>query len=102
MTNFVQDIKQILEREFSTPPKSKEEAQKLIGKVIKEITLQYGGQPVYITKREDKAFRNREIYNRFNGKNTHQICREFNLCSQQVRKIVKRQQKENQHDVFGQ
>lgn len=50
----------------------------------------WGGQKVYIPKRDRMALeeRNREIRKRWNGRNTADLCREFGLCENRLRQIT--------------
>lgn len=50
----------------------------------------WGGQKVYIPKRDRMAFeeRNREIRRRWNGRNTTELCREFRLSENRLRQIT--------------
>lgn len=61
-----------------------------VEQVIKHITRQYGGIPIYIKmdKVTNRTQRDKEIFERFNGKNIINLCRDFGLTAQQIRRIV--------------
>ena len=67
--------------------------EELAEKVSENIAItfrqNFGGIPIYIHKSEDHSVRNAEIYRKFNGRNTHELCREYSLCYQQICKIIK-------------
>ncbi len=49
----------------------------------------FGGTAIYIQKKTvDYTERNAEIYKKSNGKNIRQLCRDYNLCAQQIRRII--------------
>jgi Mor family transcriptional regulator len=99
MTTFLTEMRDILAREIKSLP-IESEVEKVINNVIRSITKQYGGQPIYIKKSDDLNVRNREIYKKSNGRNVNQLCREYDLCAQQIRLIVKKQHAAKQNDIF--
>ena len=92
--DFIADLKQLLTTELQRNAISKQAAEKVSDAVTIKIHSYYSGQPVYVKKKtHDKSLRNAEIYARFDGKNARQICGEFDLCYQHVRKIIGKERK---------
>lgn len=101
MTDFLTEMREILAREIKSLSIDSGDAEKVINNITQSIKKQYGGQPVYVTKKSnDLNARNREIYKRSNGKNTRQLCRDYDLCAQQIRRIIESQRQLNQRDIF--
>ena len=101
MSNFLTEMREILAREIKLLSIEPKEAEKFINIITLNIHNNYGGQPIYISKRKDTGLRNIEIYTKFNGKNVGQLCRDYDLCAQQIRRIIESQRKVRQGDVFG-
>lgn len=55
-----------------------------------QLTLLYGGQSLYIPKREslERGSRDREIRARFDGGNYRALAAQFHLSERQIRKII--------------
>jgi Mor family transcriptional regulator len=98
---FLTDMREILAREIKLLSLDPADAERFINKITLTMQRQYAGQPIYISKRTNIELRNTEIYKRFTGMNINQLCRDYNLCAQQVRRIIKSQRQLNQHDIFG-
>lgn len=60
------------------------------------ITDYLGGMQVYIPKADHvrKQLRNIEIYQKFNGKNVHQLTKEYNLAEQHIYRILAKMRKQ--------
>lgn len=101
MANFLTDVREILAREIKSLSISAKDAEALIKRVEKTIHSEYAGQPVYINKRVKNNLRNSDIYKKFTGSNIGQLCRDYDLCAQQIRRIVKSQRLLSQSDIFG-
>lgn len=67
-------------------------------KIVRNILDAVGGVQLYLP-RPDAAFRedrDKEIFDRFNGKNMNEICREFDISFKAVYQAVHRYQKRAQ------
>lgn len=53
-----------------------------------------GGQRMYISRGQQYALskRDMQIFDAFNGRNQHLVARQFNLCEERVRQILRRVQ----------
>ncbi len=60
----------------------------IVEKIIESTRKTWGGSPIYIKKTTDLDYRNAEILRKFNGRNSRQLCKEYDLCYQQVCKII--------------
>jgi Mor family transcriptional regulator len=100
MTTFITEMREILAREIKSLSIEPSEAEKVINRITQSIKKQYGGQPIYVKKSDDLNKRNEDICKKHNGKNTNKLCQEYNLCAQQIRSIVKKQQAAKKIDVF--
>lgn len=70
--------------------------------IIQKISHHFGGNPVYIPKpnKVDFSDRNTQIYRDFNGKNTLHLSQKYDLCYQQILKIIKVERQKRQGDLF--
>ncbi len=100
-TDFVTEMREILAREIKLLSVESKDADRLIDKITLMIRRKYAGQPIYISKRSNRKLRNAEIYGKFNGSNTSQLCRDYDLCAQQIRRIIESQRQLRQRDIFG-
>lgn len=71
--------------------------------IIQKIARHFGGNPVYIPKPKKVDFndRNAQIYRDFNGKNTLHLSQKYDLCYQQICKIIRNERKKRQGDLFA-
>lgn len=71
--------------------------------IIQQIANHFGGNPVYVPKpsKVDFGDRNAKIYRDFNGKNTLHLSRKYDLCYQQICKIIRLERKKHQYDLFA-
>jgi Mor family transcriptional regulator len=100
--DFLSELRELLESELKHNSIDLQTAEKISDTITIKIRKTYSGQPFYIQKKtRDNSIRNAEIYRRFNGRNLRQICREYDLCYQQVCKIIKIERKERQRDLFA-
>ena len=79
-------------------------SMQLSKKITEKLCLRYGGIPLYLPKlkrNKDLNPRNALMWSKFNGRNHHDLCREFNLSYQHVCKIIEQQRKKNQMDIFA-
>jgi Mor family transcriptional regulator len=71
------------------------------------IRADWGGQLVYINKGQeyDLSARDLEIWRKYNGRNKHQLCREYGITEQWFYKVIKAMRKKEtarrQADLFG-
>ena len=100
MSNFLTEMRDFLARELKARSIESQTAEDISSSVAITFRQNYGGMPIYIQKSDDNSQRNAEIYRKFNGKNTFELCREYDLCYQQILKIVKEQRTKNQRDLF--
>lgn len=65
--------------------------------VVTELSRYFGGRQYYLPKgqRLELAFRDREIYQKFNGRNYAELAMQFNLTHMRVRQIVDEQKEMN-------
>ena len=74
--------------------------------VAESIRLEWGGMAVYICKGKayDLSQRDQKIWKKFNGKNHHKLCRDYNITMVWLYKIIKYQRqlalKDRQTDLF--
>ena len=77
------------------------DADEISLKITAEITKNFGGTAIYIQKKSvDFAARNNEIYRKFNGRNARQLCRSYDLCYQQICRIIQNHRTKRQSDLF--
>jgi Mor family transcriptional regulator len=62
-----------------------------------------GGQRMYVTKGRQLTLsrRDMDIYAAFNGRNQHLVARQFNLCEERVRQILRRVQAARTAELQG-
>lgn len=80
-----------------------EKAREAAHSVEKYLRNYWGGQKVYIHKRDREALkeRNRQIQERWNGRNTSELCREFDLSENRLRQIADSKQSSPRNLCFG-
>lgn len=94
MTIIVNELNDIISAEAITLPIDARLAEQFAQNLVIKLRHYYGGIPLYIPKgKPDLSSRNKKICDKFNGKNMREVCREFDLCAQQVRKIIKSERK---------
>jgi len=103
MANFLTDVREILAREIKLITSDVDAAtqEKLIDKIVFSIHDKYAGASIYLTKSiEAVDTRNMRICKKFNGRNLREIAREYDLCDQQIRTIIKKKRKATQLNLF--
>jgi Mor family transcriptional regulator len=96
MSNFLSEMREFLARELKARSIESQDAEDISEGITVHFRQNYGGVPIYIHKKSnDYAERNAEIYRKFNGRNALQLCREYDLCYQQICKIIKEQRDKN-------
>lgn len=73
------------------PSMTDEQAWELAKEAANALRKEWAGEKVYIPKREaeDMAARNMEIWNRFDGSNSDDLCREYDLTISRLYQIVR-------------
>lgn len=69
---------------------SSQDAQVIAHQIREHFRMHWGGQNIYFTKSKDLAPRDREIYERFNGRNKEELVREFNISEQTFYNIIRK------------
>ena len=73
--------------------------------IAESIRLEWGGMAVYICKGQsyELSKRDLEIWNKFNGRNHNELCREYKITMVRLYKIIKNQRAKNksQTDLFN-
>ncbi len=101
MANFLSEMREFLARELKARSVESKAADDISEDIAIHFRQSYGGIPIYIQKKSnDYSKRNAEIYRKFNGRNTLQLCREYDLCYQHICKIIKEQRDKKQSDLF--
>jgi Mor family transcriptional regulator len=101
MSDFLVDIREFIARELQANEIDPQKAQMISANVEITFRRNYGGAPIYIKKSENHGDRNAEIYKAFNGRNMRHLCQTYDLCYQQVYKIIKLERKKRQGDLFA-
>jgi Mor family transcriptional regulator len=101
MTNFLSEMREFLARELKVHSIESKIADNISSSVVIKFRQNYGGMPIYIHKSNDNSERNVQIYREFNGKNMRHICHKYDLCYQQVCKIIRNERKKRQGDLFA-
>ncbi len=102
MSNFLSEMREFIARELKARSVESQTAEEISEHLTITFRQNYGGVPIYIHKKSnDYAERNAEIYRKFNGRNTLQLCREYDLCYQHICKIIKEQRNKTQSDLFA-
>lgn len=95
-------MREFIARELKARSVESQTAEEISEHLTITFRQNYGGVPIYIHKKSnDYAERNAEIYRKFNGRNTLQLCREYDLCYQHICKIIKEQRNKTQSDLFA-
>ena len=76
--------------------KTTEQAREDAFEAAEEWREGYGGEQIYIAKGRyfTLSGRDRKIYDRWNGKNTHLLCQEFDVTERHIYRIVEAVRKE--------
>lgn len=99
MSNFLSEMRDFIARELKARSVESQAAEEISEHLTITFRKNYGGVPIYIHKKSnDYAERNAEIYRKFNGRNTLQLCREYDLCYQHICKIIKEQRDKKLND----
>jgi Mor family transcriptional regulator len=96
MGNFLSEMREFIARELKARSIESKTAEEVSEHLAATFRQNYGGIPIYIHKTPDHSQRNTEIYQKFNGKNTLALCREYNLCYQHICKIIKDERSKRQ------
>ena len=91
MSDFLTEMREFVSLQLKAHAIESEIAESVSENLMITFRRNYGGIPIYIHKSENHIRRNAEIYQKFNGKNTQALCREYNLSYQQICKILKAQ-----------
>jgi Mor family transcriptional regulator len=84
----------------------KAQTQQIAHEIAESVRMEWGGTPIYICKGQEYELteRDKEIYAKWNGRNRHEICREYNISYPWLCKIIKHQRKvmikKSQVDIF--
>jgi Mor family transcriptional regulator len=89
MSDFLTEMREFISAQLKANSIQEELAEKVSKNIAIIFRQNFGGIPIYIHKSKDHSVRNAEIYRKFNGRNTHELCREYRLCYQQICKIIK-------------
>lgn len=100
MSDFLIEMREFIARELQAHEIEPQKAQMISGNIAIIFRKNYGGSPIYIQKSENYGDRNAEIYQAFNGRNMRELCKTYDLCYQQVYKIIKNERKKRQGDLF--
>lgn len=89
-------MRDFIARELKARSVKSQDAEDISEGITVHFRQSYGGIPIYIHKKSNNySERNAEIYRKFNGRNTLQLCREYDLCYQHICKIIKEQRIKN-------
>ena len=83
-----------------------EHTYRQIERVLLAIAFMCGGRTYYLPKGERirNALRDKRIYDRFDGRNIHTLCREFKLTEQKLYDVIREQRQLHiqrvQHSMF--
>ncbi|MBE2242449.1 MAG: transcriptional regulator [Burkholderiaceae bacterium] len=88
------DVATVLYIELLNHAHTVEAAAPLALALTEAVRDELGGQRMYVTKGLQLTLskRDMEIYDAFNGRNQHLVARQFNLCEERVRQILRRVQ----------
>lgn len=96
--DFLTELRTIIDETLTASDDLSQCSALIVGRVV----ATWGGEPVYIKKRnkEEMKRRDQQVYRRFNGKNRHEICREFGISEVHFYSIIRRIHSEKQTDLF--
>ena len=87
MAEIITELSEIIALEARKLPVDEIIADNFTSCLIDRLKCHFGGATFYFPKK-DLTERNNQIYERFNGKNHAELCREFDLSYQQVLRII--------------
>lgn len=89
---LLNDIGQVIARNLFQMGFPEENAKQGAHMITETIRTELGGAAMYLPKGHlhDLSKRDREIFDKFNGRNLYELAREYNLTEMQIRNIIKR------------
>ena len=89
---LLEQMGQIIGRKLLELDVPSEKASHAAFDIVESVRNEIGGVQLYIPRgmRFELSRRDHEIYNKFNGRNYHNLAREYGLSEMQIRNIVKR------------
>ncbi|MDC8804235.1 Mor transcription activator family protein [Halomonas pacifica] len=101
------DMLGVIEAAYCRAGDDQAEARRRAFRAVRALASYHGGRVFYLPKGEalDRALRDREIWERFDGKNHDALSREYDLNVVQIYRIIAEQRAlaraRNQPDLFG-
>ena len=76
------------------------EAEAIANSTILKLSHDLGGNEFYIPKSLAEQEKRKKIYNEFNGRNTSELARKYNLSERRIESIIAEERIRNQPSLF--
>ena len=106
---ILSDLAEQVQTQLGRRGVARDVAEQIAGEVTEYIRRHWGGQQIYVPKgtRYDLTARDVEIYEKFNGRNFAELCRDYHLTEVRLRAIIREMRRKRRersqttiHDVL--